>query len=698
MMKQLNWTGLYNESWQGEIVPEAFAHPAKFSRALIRRIYQYLLDEGLIKPGDSIVDPFGGVGLGGRDAADIGLTFWGNELELRFVILALRNIVCWAERDWCTCGKESQDYLSELREIIRERGGRSEQGAGGEVRPVLQPGLFQQFSLQGQKAVRGKPPIADGADTLEQGQSAQRGNKGENIEKGKEKNGGIKPELEGRNLSEAGWLSSNSSERPLQDGTHSHYGTASWAENDAGGSCSPHQRQQNRQQAGKFEGDDGIGTHETSQRQRGDFSAKEKDLCDLRENIPRQTQPDFMQRALQARKAANILAKERRAAEGKYCKKCFKLIVQFPIVTQGDSRELARVIGGAAGCVSSPPYIDAVKTGEGPGAAGNEPQRARQAMGAAGENAWRNEGKYGRTPGQLGAMPPGDFDAAVSSPPYADSVNQKGNGIDVDKMKNEHDRRPRNDNSNLGNDMFYGRTAGQLGSMKEGDFTAAVTSPPYADTVDGGDGPGARFDPAGHTGNPDKVSSAASYGRSPGQLGSMDAAVTSPPFEASLGTTDKEFAARAKDDYEEKRSGRRYSDAHLERTKELCTDYVSTPGNVGNDTGASFWQAARAIVEQVYAVLKPGGAAAFVTGDFVRRGERVEFGRQWLELCEAVGFEPYAWAVAWKTEYKGTQLDIFGGEVERRVDRVSFFRRLANERNPEAAVLNEDVIIVRKPI
>jgi len=125
--------------------------------------------------------------------------------------------------------------------------------------------------------------------------------------------------------------------------------------------------------------------------------------------------------------------------------------------------------------------------------------------------------------------------------------------------------------------------------------------------------------------------------------------------------------------------------------------YGQTPGQLGSENSNNFWQAARAIVEQVYAVLKPGGAAAFVTGDFVRRGERVEFGRQWLELCEAVGFEPYAWAVAWKTEYKGTQLDIFGGEVERRVDRVSFFRRLANERNPEAAVLNEDVIIVRKP-
>ena len=66
-------------------------------------------------------------------------------------------------------------------------------------------------------------------------------------------------------------------------------------------------------------------------------------------------------------------------------------------------------------------------------------------------------------------------------------------------------------------------------------------------------------------------------------------------------------------------------------------------------------------------------------------------------LCESVGFEPVAWAVAWKTEYNGNQLDIFGGDVEKRTDRVSFFRRLANEKNPDAAILNEDVIFVRKP-
>ena len=89
------WHGCYNDSWQGIIVDEAFAHPAKFARGLIRRIYQHMLDSGYIARGDSIVDPFGGVGLGGLDAMTFGLHYVGCELEPRFVELGNRNIDKW---------------------------------------------------------------------------------------------------------------------------------------------------------------------------------------------------------------------------------------------------------------------------------------------------------------------------------------------------------------------------------------------------------------------------------------------------------------------------------------------------------------------------------------------------------------------------------------------------------------------------
>lgn len=92
------WRGLYSESWKGVIVDDAFAHPAKFSRALIRKIYDHVIAEGWATKGDSVVDPFGGVALGGLDAMRHGLNWYGCELEQKFVELGGRNIALWNER------------------------------------------------------------------------------------------------------------------------------------------------------------------------------------------------------------------------------------------------------------------------------------------------------------------------------------------------------------------------------------------------------------------------------------------------------------------------------------------------------------------------------------------------------------------------------------------------------------------------
>ena len=87
MHRQSDWHKLYGEGWTGLIVPEAFAHPAKYSRALIRHIYQHLVDEGWLKPGDVVCDPFGGVALGALHAMKHGLHWVGVELEEKFVDL-----------------------------------------------------------------------------------------------------------------------------------------------------------------------------------------------------------------------------------------------------------------------------------------------------------------------------------------------------------------------------------------------------------------------------------------------------------------------------------------------------------------------------------------------------------------------------------------------------------------------------------
>jgi hypothetical protein len=97
-MLERDWYGLYGEGWQGEILPEAFAHPAKFSRRLIRRIYQHAIEQSWLAEGDTCLDPFGGVALGGLDALYNGLHWVGVELEEKFVALGQQNIDLWNSR------------------------------------------------------------------------------------------------------------------------------------------------------------------------------------------------------------------------------------------------------------------------------------------------------------------------------------------------------------------------------------------------------------------------------------------------------------------------------------------------------------------------------------------------------------------------------------------------------------------------
>lgn len=394
-MKVIDWYGCYAESWQGEIVPEAFAHPAKYARGLIGRIYEHCLAQGYFKPGDTIGDPFGGVALGSIHAMLNGLHWRGVELEPKFVDLGNQNIKFWNGR----------------------------------------------------------------------------------------------------------------------------YGL---------------------------------------------------------------------------------------------------LLKGTAVLVQGDSRQFLQHVAGIGGVVSSAPFGRNV-----------EPPRSNDPT----------KGKNGRS---------------VIGLQYADN------------------------------------TPGQLGNMKEGDLKGLVSSPPYVDAVDGsGEGPGARYDHKTHKGeNTQKQSSQAEYGREPGNLGNMEAGelegvVSSPPYTSdALGHKGKaseiDIAKRL----------------HARVNENSYAD--NTPGQLGNDSGDTFWQAASTIVAQCYESLKPGSYAAWVCGDFVRKGERVFFGRQWLQLCEAMGFESVEWITAWKQEPGPTQKGIFG-DKDLSIDRVSFFRRLANQKNPENAILNEDVIIVRKP-
>lgn len=93
-----SWYKCYPSNWKGMIVPDAIKHPAKYSSLLIRRIYAHLLAEGWAVPGDTVLDPFGGVALGALDAMRIGLKWRGVELEKKFAMIGGANIELWNKR------------------------------------------------------------------------------------------------------------------------------------------------------------------------------------------------------------------------------------------------------------------------------------------------------------------------------------------------------------------------------------------------------------------------------------------------------------------------------------------------------------------------------------------------------------------------------------------------------------------------
>jgi hypothetical protein len=129
----------------------------------------------------------------------------------------------------------------------------------------------------------------------------------------------------------------------------------------------------------------------------------------------------------------------------------------------------------------------------------------------------------------------------------------------------------------------------------------------------------------------------------------------------------------------------------------LGDGYGSTDGQIGAESGETFWKSAAEIVAQCHQILRPGGVAIWVTKDFVRKAVRVPFGDQLQSLCESRGFVTMCRHRAMLVEHYGEQTGLFGDATAPTTSRKSFFRRLAESKgSPE--INWEDVICVRKPL
>lgn len=94
----LDWQKCYGKMWGNVVTPDTMTHPAKFSRNLIERIYTHSIEQGYIKPGDTVGDPFGGVALGAWPALRRNINWIGVELEAKFVGLGNANLDLWRKK------------------------------------------------------------------------------------------------------------------------------------------------------------------------------------------------------------------------------------------------------------------------------------------------------------------------------------------------------------------------------------------------------------------------------------------------------------------------------------------------------------------------------------------------------------------------------------------------------------------------
>lgn len=262
-----------------------------------------------------------------------------------------------------------------------------------------------------------------------------------------------------------------------------------------------------------------------------------------------------------------------------------------------------------------------------------------------------------------GNLPPGSLDVAVSSPSYGGNEKCDYRITDTRGLDRDERRGKRQGKGSFRGSETYGQSEGQLGAMITGDVQAVVSSPPYAGSQQ------------------------------------VDNRTTIPSALSS--TWAKRFGT--------------ISDGTDQR-------------QLANADTNTFWSAARTILEETYAVLKPGGAAIWVLKSYCRAGKIVDFPGQWQALCEHVGFVTLHEHHTMLVKEHGAQENLFSDDgpdmhytdaegdnfllplrttgrytptqytEKLQTKKISFFRRLHEQKRPDLAIDYEVVLCMRKPL
>lgn len=341
----------------------------------------------------------------------------------------------------------------------------------------------------------------------------------------------------------------------------------------------------------------------------------------------------------------------------------------YPVIIQGDSRQLCSVVESANIIISSPPYSEQPKANRTDHGILNHKENCECNFCA------KNKGNKGMHQGYR------QVDIIVSSPPYERSLD---------------DGHPKNKRTD-GTEFSYGTNPANLGSMKAGKVDMVISLPPYAETIKGdgtqketyedtrkmkrtdgsimGLGQSERTKGYGCTGNLGNL-----------KAGDVDVILSSPPYEGSEGTfsVGKAISKAGWD-----------GGGGIGARAGMDAKYGNSKGQLGHTQGPIFWQAAKEIVQQCYQILRPGGHAIWVCKDFVRKGQRVPFSDDWQRLCESAGFKTlyrHKAMLVKETKYES----LFGHEIVKKTERKSFFRRLAEAKGSPKIDWEDVICMIRR--
>ena len=654
------WIGLYREGWGSRLCPASYAHPAKNSYGLSVRIYEHALAEGWVTAGDKVVDCFAGIGGFALEAMRHGLHFRGVELEQRFVDMGQGcNCTGISKADWAR-------YQGRWDRMRYEDGRHWCPECLMKAGTVTNERKFKPLPLPGTRW---------GAIAIAIAKARQ-------------------PTLFDAALSTS--YVRNSGKIPCTGAHHYRGNVETWAAQGMLGT------------AVIVQGDS---------RRLGEVLER-AELC--------LSSPPFLT-SLGSRAGGggclNPANKEKYKNTGMAN---WKWGQSDYGTTPGNLGNLPDTGFEAAMAISSPAWMGSDMRKGGSDLLRDNRVRTGRNPDAPGTASLLSQSPYGDEPGQLAQMPEGDLALALGSPPYATSNQNYAEGFAGIQRQDSRDY-----SIETSGQASYGTAAGQLAALPEGNHAqaleagavtpacadrgraqACISSPPWESSI-------------GNAANTPETkivrlklpnaNEVAVYlkqkrmgkGLSLKEVDDYLGTVTlyswyeGRPAGTQIPTPEnwrKLKVLLSLDDrfdsgiltVEEVRATS--LDTVSKTGHSQMADYGKTTGQLGQETGSTFWAASRTILEEVYKVLAPGGHCIFVCKRFVRNKKIVEFSTQWAHLCEAVGFKWIHHHKAWLVEDRGAQHTLEGGLEKREVRRLSFFRRLHTQKYPHLAILWEDVL------